>query len=158
MTGSMRMRSSVALVSLGIAIAGVGTAGVAYASYMASASGHVDGAANVDTAKTIGFAVTGQSGQLYPGASGNVTVTLTNPYAQLLTLTGLTGSVSTDKVGCTNSDFTVAASPSGLPASLTASQSVAGAVLTNAVTMKTSAADACRGANITVTLSVTGRI
>ena len=152
-------RRSLPVVALGAGIAVVASTGTAYAYYTVALSGHVSGNAGAAATKTIGFSVTGQSSSaLYPGASCNVTVTLTNPYAQAITLTGLAGSVSTDKGGCTNSDFTVAASPSGLPSSLTASQTASGVVLANAVTMKNSAADACRGASITVTLSVTGRL
>jgi hypothetical protein len=153
-----RHLSSAAVIALGASIASVAISGVAYAYYSAGASGHKDAAAGVDTAQPITFSVTGQSSALlYPGAAGDVNISLTNPYARTITVTGLTGSVSTSHAGCTNSDFTIAPSPSGLPASLTANQT-ATATLTGAVTMKTGAADACRGAAITATLSVTGRL
>lgn len=145
--------------ALGLATAAtlvMGT-GVGYAFWTSNGTGSGHGA--VAPAQQIGFSVLGQSSaSLYPGASGDVTVTLTNPYARPLTITGLSGTVSTDKPGCGNDDFTVAANPAGLPASLTANQTVASQSLTAAVSMDSDASNNCQGATVTVAYTIAGTL
>lgn len=131
--------------------------GVAYAFYTAAVSPGSGQATTEATTKSIGFIVAGTpTAALFPGDMTDVTVTITNPYADRgLKVTGFAGTVSTNKTGCTASDFTVS-TPSALPLTLTPAQTRSNLVLANVLKLNDNAGNACQGATITVTYSVTG--
>jgi hypothetical protein len=141
------------VLTLGI---GVGTA---FAYWNTLGSGAGTGATG--SPLVISFSVTGQSpAPLYPGASGNIAIRITNPYStSAITVSALSGMVTTsNQTACPGaSNFTVAASPGGLPIALAAAQTLT-PTLTNAVTMSASAANACQGLTVTVTYAVEGRV
>jgi hypothetical protein len=149
------------ITTLVVLLASIGTASALWAAHVSTTPSN--GTVNDETVKTITFSVTGHSATaLYPGTSGGVTVSITNPYsADPITITGLSGTVSPSASGCTGAaNFTVNSTPGGLafPATLTAGQTIT-ATLTGAVTMNLGAANACQSPNtITVTYSVTGKL
>lgn len=146
------------IVAVSLSVVGA-TAAQAY--WRSAATGK--GSATTDTAKVISFSVPAQTfANLYPGKSDDISVSITNPYSRPIAITGVTGSVTTNATGCTGASFSVAANPTGLPTTMTASKTVT-ATLTNAVTMLPTAAAACQSTSttttaVTVAYSVQGTI
>lgn len=133
--------------------------GVATAYWRAGVDSGLARGGSIANAQPIGFSVAGQSSALlYPGATGDVTVSLTNPYARAISITGLSGVVSTNSPDCAGDNFTVSAHPAGLPASMSASQTLSSVTLTGAVTMKSTAANTCQGVAIDVAYTIAGTL
>jgi hypothetical protein len=131
-----------------------------YAYWTSHGSG--SGQSATATAAPITFSVTGQSStSLYPGSTGDVTVKITNPFSQPITITSLTGTVTTSKEssGCPGaSNFTVAANPTGLPTTAIGAGLSVTPTLSGAVSMKGDASNSCQAATITVAYSITGKL
>lgn len=128
-------------------------AGVGLALWTASGSG--SGAAKarsaLDLVVTSGAAV----GDLYPGASGKVYLSVENPNPYAVTLTG--GSVTAISAvsgSCTTADFTLGSGT--VPSTAIAAGATAGVVLDAALTMKSTAGNGCQGVTVTVDATVTG--
>lgn len=128
-------------------------AGVGVALWTASGSG--SGAAKarsaLDLVVTSGAAV----GDLYPGASGKVYLSVENPNPYAVTLTGgsVTG-ITAVSGSCTAADFTLGSGT--VPSTAIAAGATASVVLDAALTMRSTAGNGCQGATVTVAATVTG--
>jgi hypothetical protein len=141
-----------------LVLVGVGTTGgTAYAFWFASGSGAGSAAATVAKPLTTS-AVAVSSGLLYPGATGDVRITINNPNPFPVTVTGVTGTgpITSDKggacdaaTGVTFADVTGASL--AVPASGSASFTLAGAVA-----MDNSSDDTCQGATFTIPVALAG--
>ncbi len=140
--------------------AGIGTAallmvgGIAYAAW--SALGVGNGTAASGSPKALGISAT-VSGTLYPGASADVLVTVSNPNSTPVTVQSLAlaGTV-TASAGCSTPGVTVSIPASTtlvVPAGGNASLSVA-----NGIAMTTASSSNCQGATFTIPLQATGRL
>lgn len=136
------------------AVALVMSAGIAYAAW--SALGNGASAAATGTPKTLGVSAI-VAGQLYPGASADILVTVSNPNSSPVTVTALAlGGTVTAGAGCTTPGVTVslpATTNLVVPAGGSASLSVA-----NGVAMTTASSSDCQGATFTIPLKATGQI
>ena len=99
------------------------------------------------------FTLTGASvAALYPGGpAGPVAVNVTNPFSRPVTVTSTGLTVTTGNAGCTGSSFDTT---STVPASLAAGS----ATYTASVSLKSSAANECQGAAITLTVVINGTL
>ena len=127
--------------------------GVAFASWTLSGSGTgTAGAANALGLTSVSISV---ADSLYPGATSDATITVTNPnpFPVSITAVDFTGSVAVtgDPAGCTDSvDHAVSfADSSSLSLFVDANADAATVTLPGAVTMGSTAADACQGQTFT---------
>ena len=131
--------------------------GTAYAFWLASGTGTGAAQASVVQALTTSTA-TVSSGLLYPGATGNVRLTINNPNPFQVTVTSVTGNgtITSDKgaacnaaTGVTFNDVTGASLvvPGGSSRTFT---------LTGAVAMDNSSDDSCQGATFTIPVTLAG--
>lgn len=143
-----------------LASAGFGTAalllagGVAYAAWSALGAG--TGAAASGAPQALGVAAT-VTGQLRPGGSADVLVTVSNPNSAPVTVTSLAlaGSI-TASAGCSTPGVTVSLPGSTalvVPAGANASLNV-----TNGVSMTTASSSDCQGATFSIPLQANGRL
>ncbi|MGH9008614.1 MAG: hypothetical protein ACRDYF_02070 [Acidimicrobiia bacterium] len=145
------------VVAAGVAVGGVvSAAGTAFALWSSTGTGA--GRVATLTAQTITVtAVTGPA-DLYPGATGALTFTLTNSNPYPVTFTAMSpGTITSSNAGaCPSSNLTVAAVPSGL--SLTVAGSATSATLTipNVATLALAAPDGCQTRTFDVALTLTG--
>ena len=143
------------LVSAGIGAAAlVMAAGVAYAAWSVLGAG--TGTAASGAPKALGVSAT-VGGTLYPGASADVLVTVSNPNSAPVTVQSLAlaGAV-TASAGCSTPGVTVSMPSSTslvVPAGGNASLNV-----TNGVSMTTASSSNCQGATFTIPLQANGRL
>jgi hypothetical protein len=130
-------------------------AGTAFALWTSTADG--PGSSKAITA--VNVTVNAQTGtaDLYPGASGKVSFTLTNTNPYAITFTSMTpGAVtSSDPTNCPASNVTVAP-VTGLSLSVAANATTALQSIPSAVTMISAAPDGCQGVTFTTALTLTG--
>jgi hypothetical protein len=143
------------LTSVGIGTAALLLAGgIAYAAWSVLGAG--TGAASSGTPQALGVSAT-VGGTLYPGASADVLVTVSNPNSAAVTVQSLAlaGTV-TASAGCTTPGVTVS-----LPASTTLVVPAGGNAslnVVNGVSMTTASSSNCQGATFTIPLQATGRL
>src|SRR5215210_7271536 len=91
------------LVVAGGLVAGLLASGVAWAAWTADGTGNGYAKATSAQVLTTSDASASTVAQLYPGGSGDVKVTINNPNAYAVTVTGITGNgaITADKAGCT---------------------------------------------------------
>jgi len=139
-------------------------AGLAY--FTATGSGH--GTVQVANAQDLTISVASPAGSaLYPGGSADVTATVHNPNSDPvdvhsfdLDLTAPSDGISNDKPGCTSGGDTGSSSDSVTfngpflngPSGFAFPPGDSSLTLTNALSMTTSAENACQGATFTVYL------
>lgn len=147
------------MIGTGVTVAGLLFGGAAFASWGGSGSG--TGTAATASAKSIVLAISSPSTTaLYPGQSGSVSASITDPYSsQAVTITGLTGTVTTsNEATCPGvANFSISSHPAGLPSAVQPGSPFSG-TLSNAVTMSSGAASGCQGVTVTVQYSVTGKL
>ena len=144
-----------------LVVAGTGTA---YA-FFSGGFGTGGGSATTDVAKTITASSASLSGTIYPGQSGNLTVTIANPYSnRALTITGVTAGTGSIQVsgaaGCTaaNADVSVDTTASVFSPSTISAAATTPITITGAVKMGPNSASACQGATFTVPVAVTVKV
>ena len=153
MTGSTtwgRRLTSVGIGTAALLLAG----GIAYAAWSVLGAG--TGAASSGTPQALGVSAT-VGGTLYPGASADVLVTVSNPNSTAVTVQSLAlaGAV-TATAGCTTPGVTVS-----LPASTTLVVPAGGNAslnVVNGVSMTTASSSNCQGATFTIPLQANGRL
>jgi hypothetical protein len=153
--GRRRRRAGVVIAAY-TAVAVVAAAGVGYALWTASGTGSGEAKAKSAVALTVSAGTA--SAQLYPGASGDVVFSLTNPNPYNVSLTGWSGATVTstsDTVGCPASNFTINAG-SITPTTITGSNGTGTVTVTNGITMVSAAPNACQGVTVTVNATLTG--
>ena len=160
------------LVGLAVALVALSAAGGALAYFTSTGSGSGQATASTTAQVTISAGVT-PTANVYPGGSGDVTVSIDNPNTIAVNLssleldtsqgggTGFAVDAAHVTAGCTaasaalsyttqtngGSGFVVAAKVAGTDGSLSAD-------LSNAISMGVSSANACQGATFTVFLKV----
>jgi hypothetical protein len=137
-------------------IAALVPAGIAYAYWSTSGSG--SGSAAAVSAQPLDVSATTVTPDLYPGATGSVAFSATNPNSYPVTITGGSVSAITDITGsagsCAASDFTLGTgtvASTTIPAGGNATVTLAGAI-----TMNATAGDGCQSAQLTVSGTLTG--
>lgn len=129
-------------------------AGVGYALWSASGTG--PGSSKAITAQDLTVSGGSATAQLYPGASGNVVFSVTNPnpYAVDVTAATLDSISAVTGIGCAATDFTL--NGGTVTATSISANATATVVVSAGITMKTTAPDGCQGVTVTVTGTVTG--
>ena len=132
-------------------------AGLVVAEWLATGSG--SGSAKALSAQELTtVAVVSPSATLFPGGSGDLSLTINNPNSYPVTVTGVSGdgAITSDTSGCTTATHGVTfTNQTGLTLAVPA-QDDATFVLENTVAMAASSADACQGATFTIPVALTG--
>ncbi len=147
-----RRKLAFALSVLSIVVA----AAVTFGSWSLSGNGNAYTKAVTPANLTLNDASASTVAQLYPGGSGDVKVSVTNPNAFGVTITTVTGigTITSDKgAACDASTGVTYTNQSGLSLSLAAGASQI-FTLTGAAAMSNASVDACKGAIFTIPVSV----
>jgi hypothetical protein len=151
-----RRRGLILVVASVLAIVLAG--GVAIALWSASGSG--SGTTKAITAQTLTVtAAATPTADLFPGASGALQFTVTNPNPYPVSMTAISyGSVtSSDQANCPASNLTLGAGGAlGTPISVPASGTSGAASVPSAATLAVSAPNGCQGVTFTVAVTLTG--
>jgi hypothetical protein len=148
-------RRAAALVAV-IVVGGV-AAGIGIAAWNITGTGSGYAKATTASTLTLGDASASTSADLYPGATGTVKLSVTNPNAFRIQITAVTrtGAITSDKgANCTGSTGVTFADPSGLTHNVYAGATTT-VTLANAVTMSNLSHNDCQGAVFTIPVSVT---
>jgi hypothetical protein len=132
--------------------------GVAFAAWNVTGSGSGYAKAGSASALTLGDASASTAADLYPGATGNVKIKITNPNSFPVRVTAVSGngSITSNKgASCDASTGVTFANQSGLTLDLSAG-ATSTFTLTNAVSMSNASDDSCQGAIFTIPVSVVG--
>lgn len=153
----LRRRRPLVMVVVGL-ITFVSTAGVAVALWSATGSGN--GGAKALTAQALTITAAGApTADLFPGASGDLQFTVTNPNPYPISLTDVDyGAVtSSDQANCPAANLTTAADGSlAAPIALNANAVNTPATIADAITLDVNAPDGCQGVTFTVAITLTG--
>jgi hypothetical protein len=129
--------------------------GIAFAAWVAGGTGQ--GAAKAGAAQPLTVSGGTPTNLLYPGGTGDVAATITNPNPFPVRVTGISGNgaITSDKQGCDSPShgvtFTNQTGTWDVPRN-----GNLGVVLAGAVTMSTDSPDACQGASFSMPLAVAG--
>jgi hypothetical protein len=139
-------------------IAGVVVGGVAIGAWNATGSGTGYAKARSSSSLTLGDASASTTADLYPGATGAVKITVTNPNPFPVRITSVTltsgGSITSDKGVACNSSTGVTFSPqTGLSLALAASTTDT-FTLSGAVSMSNASDNSCQGAIFSIPVDV----
>jgi hypothetical protein len=150
-----RGRRRKAVVAVYTAAALIATGGVGYAVWSASGSG--PGAAAAISAQPLVVVAGTTTPDLYPGATGDVffSVTNPNPYnveVDAATLSSIDG--TSDDPNCPGTNFTL--NGGSVTAVTINAEQTAAVTVTGGITMETTAPDACQGVTVDVFGSVSG--
>jgi hypothetical protein len=159
MTRKARRRLLGAGLAVGLAVAVAGS-GAAYAAWSSSGAGNAAAVAGTAQAPTTS-AVSGgafTSGLLYPGGSGDVKLTVSNPNPYPVRVTSVAGNGAVTASGGTGSCATTGVSFTGTTLSTNNGVAAGGSAtftLPGAATMSTGSDDGCQGALFTIPVTVT---
>jgi hypothetical protein len=144
-----RKRRWAAVVAWTMAIV-VAPVGFAVAANGWQSVGKGNGTAKATTAVDLQVTAGSASSQLYPGASGDVKFSVTNPNTYPVSITGWSGATitGTDKAGCATTDFTLNAGTISSP--VVAAGATANVTVAGGITMATGAPNECQGVGVTV--------
>jgi hypothetical protein len=147
------MRRSQKFVVVGVIVAVVTAAGIAFAAWTASGTG--SGSAKATSAQGLVVTAGTASGDLYPGGVGNVQLHVQNPNPYAVTITDVTGNgaITSDNATCTPNSGVTFTAQHGLSQGVPANSS-ANITLTGAAAMATTSDNACQGATFTIPVSV----
>ena len=149
-TDGRRARRRTAIVAWGATLALPAAAAFA----LWSAQGTGGGEAEARNAVALQVAAGNASAQLYPGGTGDVVFSVTNPNPYAVRVTGPTLSTVTGTAGCDVTNFTVN-TPTVVATNVPAG-GTAVVTATGGLTMKTTALDACQGVVVAVTGTLSG--
>jgi hypothetical protein len=145
------------LVILAAAVAAVVAAGIGIAAWTISGSGNGYAKAGSASSLTLADATAFTTATLYPGATGDLKLRVTNPNSFPVRITAVSGNgtITSDKgAACDASTGVTFANQSGLALDLAAS-ATATLTVANAVSMSNASDNSCQGAVFTVPVSVT---
>jgi len=148
-----KLRLTAALLAIGVVTAG----GVTYGSWTvgsAAGNGYAQAVTAQDLTLSNGSATVAD---LYPGATGAVKLTVTNPNGFAVTVTGVTGAgtITSDKgATCNASTGVTFTNTTGLSQAIGAGATVTFS-LTGKAAMSNSSVDACQGAIFTIPVTLT---
>ena len=142
-------------VILALIVLAIAAGGAALAAWLVSSNGNGHVKVGSLTPPTVVAATAFQGVQLYPGANGDATVTVTNPNAGALVLSGWTinggtWSLSGLTGACMQNSFTL--NPSGgtfTPVSIPGGSVPTNVVLKDAISLANNASTDCQGADLT---------
>jgi hypothetical protein len=142
----------------GIVVGAMLAAGVAFAAWTATGSG--GGYAKATTAQALTTVDVSAStpATLYPGATGNVKLSISNPNPYPVTVSSVSGSsaITSDKgAACNAATGVTYSNQTGLSLVVPAAGS-ATFTLTNAVSMSNASDDSCQGAVFMIPVSLSG--
>ena len=160
----MRLRNVVAVIAadkikIGLALAGLAVtlaASVTFGGWSIAGTGNGYAKAVTPTALTLNDASAATVADLYPGATGNVKVSITNPNAFAVTITTITGTgaiTSSTGATCDASTGVTFTNQTGLSLALAAGATTT-FTLNGAAAMSNASVDACKGATFTIPVSI----
>jgi hypothetical protein len=154
--GRHRRRRRRAVVAVYTAAAVVATGGIGYAMWTASGSG--PGQAKAVTKQALTVVAGSASAQLYPGGTGDVVFSVTNPNPYNVSVNAWSGgavSSTSDTTNCPATNFTLNAGT--ITATTVNGGNGTGTVtVANGITMVSAAPDACQSVTVTVNATLTG--
>jgi len=145
-----------AAVALFTAVVVVFTAGLGYGLWSASGTGN--GEARAATAVTLTVSTGTASAQLYPGASGDVVFSVTNPNPYDVSVSAWSGASVTstsDETNCPTSNFALSVG-SITPTTVNGGSGTGTVTVAGGVSMVSGAPDGCQGETVTVSATLTG--
>jgi hypothetical protein len=154
---SRMKRSRKWLLALLVLLAAV-TVGIGVAAWSVGGSGNGSAKATTASALILADASGFTSADLYPGATGNLTLRVTNPNSFPVRITAVSGNgtITSDKGAACNASTGVSfANQSGLALDVGAGVT-ATLTVSSAVSMSNASDNSCQGAVFTVPVSVTG--
>ena len=143
---------------LGLLLLGAIVAGVAVGAWNVTGSGSGSAKAGVATGLTLNDASGATAADLYPGVTGNVKLSVTNPNSFPVRVTSVTGTgaITSDKgAACNASTGVTFTNQTGLTLDLAAGATSV-FTLSGAAAMSNSSDNACQGAIFTIPVSVSG--
>jgi hypothetical protein len=144
------------VITAAIAVLVVGVVGLVYAAWVTSGTG--SGYAKSTSAQNLTTSAAVPSATLYPGANGDVVVTINNPNPYPVQVTSITGNGAVTGTGgtgtCTTTGVTFT-NQSGLTIAVAGSSSTT-STLTGAAHMTNASDDGCQSATFTVPVALTG--
>lgn len=152
------MTSRKRLISAGITVIVLGVVGLVYAAWTTSGSGSGYAKAQSAQALTTVDVSASTAATLYPGASGDVQIRVSNPNAYPVRVTGVTGNgaITADSghPGCVTTGVSFA-DQTGLTLDVSAN-GTADRTFTGAASMSNASDNGCQGATFTIPVSLTG--
>jgi hypothetical protein len=146
-----------AAVLAAVLVLGGTAAGIGIAAWNITGSGSGYAKATTASTLTLGDASASTSADLYPGATGSVKLSITNPNAFRIQVTAVTrtGAITSDKgANCNGSTGVAFSDPSGLTHNVDAGATTT-ITLASAVTMSNASHNDCQGAVFTIPVDVT---
>ncbi len=145
---------TVGTLFLGIALAG----SVAFAAWTATGSGNGYAQAKTAAVLTTVDVSAATAAQLYPGATGDVLLKITNPnqYQVTVTSVGANGAITSDKGPACNSATGVTYTPPTTPSLVVPAGASVQFTLAGAVAMSNASDNSCQGAVFTIPVTLTG--
>jgi hypothetical protein len=155
---TIKLRRRTALLAL--ALLGIIAAGVGIASWSTSTSGNGYSKATTASALTLSDASASTSGDLYPGAAGDLKLKVANPnnFPVRITAVSLTsgGTITSNVSACNTAGHGVTlTNQSGLAIDLAANAPATVETIAGAVHMANSSDNSCQGAIFTIPVDVT---
>ncbi|MGD0985617.1 MAG: hypothetical protein ABSA65_17670 [Acidimicrobiales bacterium] len=152
----MRLRTVFAFGAIVALVIGVG-ASVAYGYFTSYGSG--TGSGSTGTLRTVTVATVGTpTVPLFPGGTGDVVFSVTNPNDFTVSLVSVSGdgtiTADADHSGCTTTGVTLSVPPVDLPISIPA-ETVQPIDLSGAASMSPSSLSACQGATFSIPITIT---
>ena len=152
------MKSRKRLIGAGIAVVALTAAGLVYAAWTTSGSGTGYAKAQSSQALTTVDVSASTTASLYPGASGNVQMRLSNPNPYPVRVTSVTGNgaITADAghATCVTTGVTFA-NQTGLTLDIAAGGTL-DRTLNGAASMTNASDNGCQGATFTIPVSLTG--
>jgi hypothetical protein len=143
---------------MAVVFAGIMAAGIAFAAWTATGTG--SGYAKATTAQPLTTVDVSAStaATLYPGATGDVQLEISNPNPYIVRVTDVTGNgaITASAGGCNATSVTFTDQTGMSPGLQVAAGGSATFTLTGAVQMDGTANDACQGATFTIPVSLSG--
>lgn len=141
-----------------VAAALLGTGAIAYAAWNATGSGSATAKASSSQALSTIDASASTTATLYPGATGNAKITISNPNPYPVKVTAINGNgIITSDAGTACNAATGVTFTNQTGAWTVAPSSSASLTLTGAVAMSNASDDTCQGAVFTIPVSLSGQ-